>query len=364
MVATIAYLMRQDIWDEVYMAKLAYKAEKSQGGSPMLTTLKNRSLASSNALQTYGFVKCVLAPNLKAIAFFDASQNHMTVADFFKVNGIQYILAMAFAIMISNQTLLDAFYTAGRIGVYFVEKAVYDYDYVTILDGIMTTGSDFKPTWSKSSNEGKNKTKAYQVAYKLLKTGCTTNATRTGAFKEAMGRQLMQVIEGMKEVEWDRKAFTVSAELLPHTSLIENIPGESYYFNVADFGFTTGVSKSISGYLHLSIVSEEEVFNSGVVKTLYPNAWTVSGNTARFDVTKIYNDPEAKINSVVTKGTVTYSRAGNIPMDVRQEGSIVTMSWNPPSNAGELQSVIFTGLKITGKSATKKEFAQITYKAR
>lgn len=362
MVATIAYLMRQDIWDEVYMAKLAYKAEKTQGGSPMLNSLKNRSIASSNALQTYGFVKCILAPNLKSIAFFDASQNHMTVADFFKVNGIQYILAMAFAIMISNQTLLDGFYTAGRIGTYFVEKAVYDFDYVSILDGIMTTGTDFKPTWATNTVDGKNKTKAYQVAYKLLKTGCTNKATRTGAFKETMGRQLMQTIENMREVEWDRKAFTVSAELLPQTAFVKTIPGESYYFDVSNFGFTSGVSDSISGLLHISIVSEEETFNSGVVKTLYPAAWTVSGNSARFDVTKIYNDPDAKVSKVVSKGTATYSKVGNISIDVRQEGTNIVMSWNPPADAGELRSLIFTGLQITGKSGTKKDFAQITYK--
>lgn len=363
LIATVLYLLRTDLFDEIYMAKAAYKAEKAQSkGSPLLNGLKQRNIYASGALQQYGFLKCCVYPNLKAIAFFDASQSHMTLTDFFKVNGIKFIMVFALAMMIADQTMLDLFYTAGSIGSYFVRTAVYDYDYVSIIDGMLTAGSDYSPTWSTKTTEGKNKTKVYNAAYKVLKTGCTSNATRTSAFKEIIGRSLMEAIEGMVGVDWERTSFIATAELLPNTSYIQNVPGESYYYNVADFGFTSGVSESISGYIHISIITEEETFSTGVVKTLYPEAWSVGTNTATFDVTKIYGDSEATIESLAESCIINYSRVGNIKGTITYSGSTATLTWEIPSDAGDLQSITFTNLKITGANGTKKSFAQITYK--
>ncbi len=358
LIATILYLFRQPFFDEVYIAKKAYKSEK-QSLSSIIMNRDFSSITNSNTLKTHGFLKCCIVPDFKSLAFYEASDGPMTVGDFIKQNAFKCMTMIAFCVMISDQTMLDLFYQGGSIGVYFFKKLAYDYDYTQIIDNFLTIGSDYNAPWNTSNNniEGKNKTKVYDEVYKLLKSGCKTNATRTTEFKSQMGRTLAGKIDLMKDVPWGRETFVASAELLPNASSPTNIPGESYYFNVQEFGFDPGVSENMTGYIHVRIVSELDVQNGGVVKTTYPEAWSVSGNTATLDMSKVITSANVTVSQVRENATAVFrvetkdtAEIVNINAKAQVNGSQITITWNPPQG-GKLLSVSVGGIKIGATDA-------------
>lgn len=359
LIATILYLFRQPFFDEVYIAKKAYKSEK-QSLSSVIMNRDFASIKNNNALKTHGFLKCCVVPDFKTLAFYEASEGLMTVGDFIKQNAFKCMTMIAFCVMISDQTMLDLFYQGGNIGVYFFKRLAYDYDYTQIIDNFLTIGSDYDAPWDTSNNniEGKNKTKVYDEVYKLLKSGCKTNATRTTEFKSQMGRTLAEKIGGMKDVPWGRKTFVASAELLPNASSPDNVPGESYYFNVQEFGFDPGVSENMTGYIHVRIVSELDDQNGGVVTTTYPKAWSINGNTVTINMAEVITSAQVTVSQVRENATAVFKVKGentaeivNTNAKATANGSQITVKLSPPEG-GELLSISVGGIKI---SATDKE---------
>lgn len=371
LISTILYLFRQPFFDEVYIAKKEYKRNKTSVSS-MVLNRNFEGFKNNGALKTYGFFKCCLAPDCKSFAFYEASEGPMTVGDFLKQNAFKCMTMIAFCVMISDQTMLDLFYQGGNIGVYFFKKIAYDYDYTQIIDNFMTLGTDYDAPWDTSNNnyEGRNKTKVYDSVYKLLKSGCKTQSTRTTEFKSQMGRALVSKIDSMVDVPWDRKSFVASAELLPTASLPTNVPGESYYFNVEEFGFFPGVSENMTGYIHVRIVSVLDNQDGGVVKTTYPEAWTINGNSASIDMSKVVTSAkEVKVNQVNSYATVTFRVKGTDTFDIinkngttTSNGSTITIKWEAPDNS-ELVSISVGGIQISSDNKGVKRDYIMHYKA-
>lgn len=366
LISTLLYLQFTELFDAVYVARREYKSEKRENklSSYLATTVKKRSLTTlGGALGDYGILKCIIIPDVKSMAFSEASENGaMSPLDFLKMNGLKYMIVIAFAMLISDQTLLDLLTKGGDIGVYFIEKLAYDYDYVQIIDNVMTLGSDYSAPWDTSSGnyEGKNKTKVYNKVYALLKTGCNTTATRSTEFKAQMGRLLVEEIEQMSGVPWERKTFVVSAELLVSVSNPTTVEGESYYFNVAELGFPAGTSEKMSGYIHIMINSEEEVQNIGVYKNTYAQAWgTPSSTSITFDITKYEDYTGATVNTFPSTATVQVfdgSSTHNLTADVTLSGNVLTISWANAGISGTLKTVNLGKVTVTtNTSGTKTE---------
>ena len=348
LIATVFYYLAQEYFNEVYILKKMHKQSKaqaqSQGGGKF-------SLKNIGFIKEKNWFKVHIVPNCRAYAFNGADGEQMTVSDFFKENGVKCIIVFTFCIVIGDQAMIDLFYQGGEIGAYFVRKLARDYDYVEMIDNIITIGSDYKPQWDTTQIEGRNKDRVFQAVYKKLKIGTKTPATSSTEFKANMGQRLEAMIEDpngpFKDVVWSHKSFIVSAEYLS-TSIGGANSANRIYLPVTDFGFNP-VDNIMTGYVIVYVTSEEERFGTSVITTTFQHAWkNISDTSATIDLTllglKIPKD--ATISGYTGTAYIMYNN-NNIDT-VELSGSGETITFSIPSVSGTTpKSIRIPDLKIS-----------------
>lgn len=361
LICTVFYFLAQEYFDEVYLVKANHKSNKSGGGNGGKVSFK----AMGQVIGQRDFFKIYCVPNIKKCVFSGATDETMTLGDFFKEKGLQCMLVFAFCITIGNQTLVDLFYQGGSIGAYFIEKLARDFDYVEIIDNTLSIGTDYKPQWDTSQIEGRNKSRVFDEVYKKLKLGTKTPATSSTEFKANMGQKLEAMIESgeaFKGVVWSHKSFIVSAEYLSTSVGGQSTPSR-IYLPVTEFGYSPA-DNIMTGYIVVYITSEEEKFGTSVIMTTFQEAWTnVSPSGASIDLTKV--GLKIPANATITERTgtayINYLDGTVKSVDIKGNGSTISIQI-PSVNNTQPKSIRIPEVKVTfSDKSTAKTPNSINY---
>ncbi len=354
LIASLLYLIRPDKFDRIYIAKQNLK------GKGLVSKLKNAFSAGggegkmgkpnfSNFFEGQGdcsFAETYLLPNVKAWAFYSATEaSDMSVKDFLAQNWAKGVLVMSFTILIGNQTMLDMFYTFSEVGVYAISKITYDYDYVTIIDDLLTIGSNMPSPFSNTTQEGKNMTKVYDSVYKAAKEIADTEAEKSSEFKSVMGVKLSNLISGgtstttvdtsdgtetttstvstgniFTGVNWDATTFAVSVRR--SSNVIQDM--NSIAITAADLGYT-----GKSDVIYVTITSETSSSNTGYANTYNAESWS-SGS---FNLATANNLSDTS-KLTITSATITYTYSDTIALATGVGWSNGLITWTAPKDAG------------------------------
>lgn len=384
LIATVLYLFKQDFFDEVYLAKKMVKEGKrggSGGGQGQGGGIFQRATAGfdRNAISQFGLLKCYIMPNFKAWAFYEATDEPMTVVDFFKVNFFKCIMMFSFCMLISDRTMLNLFFKGAQVGTFVFKKAA-EVDYVSIIEDVIATGKDYPPPFDKKTTEGKNKNKVYSSVYEQLKSLGKTDITRSTQFKTAMGQTLKTLIEEKTGIPWYRKSFTAQAEVvLSDIMLPEN--NERFYISASEFGFTDPevMNKVVAVYLY----SQEDTSGTTVSATVPLDSWKSDSQTsAEVNLAAAVAPKQLPITdqrdffqyNVLTFGSATvtyYDDNGNLkqakltPSNMSDTGGIVTMTpiKADSSNFGSVQYTFMPeGNTVDSTTGSNGEASTIGYK--
>ena len=339
LIATVLYLFRQDFFDEIYLAKKAKAAERgsrsNSTGAGVRAVFSNvTGMFNTNAVAQYGFLKCYVWPDIKAWAFYEATERTMTVMDFIKANYFKCIMMFSFCMVISDRTMLTLIYRGAEVGTFVFKKAA-DIDYVHVIENFIATGKDYNPPFDRSTVEGRNKNKVFQSVYTQLKAEAVSNDARSTEFKTMMGQLLRDEIERHTEVPWERVSFTATAEtLLSDTMLTPN--DQRFYLNVSDFGYTNS-DKVIGVYIY----SEVDRTSSTVFKTTDVAAWGDSTPThVTYNLVNLLK-PTPDKNTNVNNSEILWK------LDIIDLQSIKIEAYTD-SNPGSPEIINVTGIDATG----------------
>lgn len=376
MSSTVIYLSNPEFFDEVYdQHQLVRDMRKSRqgilnAGTDYLGMLLGVNIGSSSHNPEMSFIKGVLVPDFKRLAFYEAAElgpeGKPSIGTFLKYNMPKYMMLMALIIMVNDRTMIDLYVAGAEIGVYFTQKLAYDYDYPNEIEKFLKQGSKYNSGFTGGKQQ------MFTKIYDALLQADKSDKTMTSEYKQSVGSMVANLFmqtggpgqnishsmhDGftLNSIDYDNVSLAIHTRIdtIPYTE----IPKDTMQIPLSYFGvhpedakteqFIT-ISWSVKSITRASVLATRQ-------SSTYPDAWTVDGKSLTFDLTqtdlmskgaadgqggetKDYSKFEVSPVRVITsKNNSTYITKANI----NQDGKI-TVSLDSLQENEEVVTVAFT----------------------
>lgn len=322
MSASVVYLSAQDFFDEVHYHHYQRRQRKYAGSSKgsmraFLQMMKENGLGDS-------VIKGVLIPDVKAWAFYDACEigedGRPSMSTFFKNSVPKYIVIIAMIIMINDQTMLNLYFRGAEIGVHFFQKAA-SYDYIGQIERFLATGSNYDPGY-----KGAKKNVYKSIESKLLGINKSQGTEKT-EYKQRVGAAIAHWLDNdatFANIDWNN--YRVTSTVTVDTIALGAVEPNTAQKSVSEFGVESPEGER---FITVRLTMENKNFwkpEGGQVRTTDPQAWSASGNSLVFDLTKT-SGAIKDINSVIianwsavpqtsVSGAPTVSNDGKVTVEI------------------------------------------------
>lgn len=288
MSSTVIYLSNPDLFDEVHhQHRLRKDAKKGRTGFMKVGDF----IKSMGQGDGTSFIKGVLIPDVKAQAFYEACEigedGRPSMATFFKYSFPKYIIIIAMIIMINDRTMLDLYFRGAEVGVFFFQKAAYDFNYPEMIQKFLNTGGRYDPGWK--GNKKSLFTKIYTAALNLD----NGEGTETAEYKQKVGSLIAQKMEGTinSDIDFDgyKVASHVRIDTIPYAP--GQIPEFTYQWPAQSLGVHAGeMEKYVTVIVTLADKNKTSTMTTSETTT-YESAWTGTGGSSSnmevvFDLSK------------------------------------------------------------------------------